>query len=85
MMNKHDKNLRNRSFIAQRFNKIQKDFLDLLNRDDEKSIILIKFQESFNKFLAEHGSYLEIKKTIEEINGKLDGVHDKLWEIFEKK
>ena len=64
---------------------IQRSFLQLLERDDQKRILAIEFQKEYNEFVDEHPDLIEEVNCKEELHQRVDDLGEKIFEIIEQK
>lgn len=75
----------NRKLLIIRIKELQKKFLEIIDRPDDKSSILLKFQEIYNKFAEEHNSMLRESITHEELEKHIDNLYENLWDSIERR
>lgn len=88
-----------RNFITVRAGEIQRRFLDLLQKGDDrmvsKSLIylayirnqltVLEFQKNYNKFVEENADMIEDADTKEELHQRVEDLYQQLWEMIENK
>ena len=74
-----------REKVKEGFNELQRDFLEFLQRPDEKQGKINFFKESFNKFSEEFPDLREDEQTKEELILRANNLSNELWSIIEKR
>ncbi|KAL4511584.1 hypothetical protein ABPG72_012429 [Tetrahymena utriculariae] len=71
--------------ILLRFHDIQKRFLELIQRPDQKFMLMRQFQQEYNKFVELNPDMCEEDQTKEELHQRVEDLHDQLYDIIEAK
>lgn len=74
-----------REQVKEGLNELQRDFLEYLQRPDEKQGKINFFKESFNKFSEEFPDLREDEQTKEELILRANNLSNELWAIIEKR
>ena len=74
-----------REFVGARLSEIQRRFLELIQRNDNKFFYVRQYQEQYNKFLSDNADMIEEDSTKEELHQRVEDLHDTLFDIIESK
>ena len=74
-----------REQTKQGLNDLQRDFLEFLQRIDQKQGKINAFKESFNKFSEEFPELREDEQTKEELIIRADNLSNELWVVIEQR
>lgn len=74
-----------RELLISRFAEIQRRFLELLQRPDNKFYLMRNYQEQYNKFVDENLDMCEQDNTKEELHQRVENLYDNLFEIIQNK
>jgi hypothetical protein len=74
-----------RNFVIVRLSELQRRFLEIVQKKDDKLLHILKFQKDYNKFVDEQPDMVEEEQTKEELHQRVEDLHEKLWEMIEAK
>ncbi|EGR31169.1 hypothetical protein IMG5_116400 [Ichthyophthirius multifiliis] len=74
-----------KELIIVRFNDIQKKFLKLIQRQDNKFEYVRQYQEQYNDFVQNYPDMCEEQQTKEELHQRVEDLHNLLYDIIENK
>lgn len=74
-----------RKQLTSRVKEVQRKFLEIIEKADEKNNIFLKFQESYNSFIEEHPDFIKENLAKEQIEKKLDVLYESTWNFIEKR
>lgn len=68
-----------------RVKEVQRKFLEIIEKVDEKNNLFLKFQESYNSFIEEHPDFIKENLAKEQIEKKLDILYESTWNFIDKR
>ena len=74
-----------RNFLSVRVSELQRRFLDMVQKEDDKLLLILKFQEEYNIFVEENPDMIEDNDTKEELHQRVEDLYQQVWEMIENK